>query len=228
MADEQTPGREEGHQLQLRRFFLLKKQDCRILTPVQWHSNILRLKVWKVMKDLDGPAWTTEQRLPLLVNFKLIWQLGHAISYKEHTYRSLKAKFSLSSKYRWEREQGEDLKSVLSSSHPTGTAMVTIITESSCIKKKKRVTRSHFLSFSSLEFKKKVSGCRFWMVGRRGPSLLLLPPLRPISGLSLPQSPASGLSWNCSFHGGWDRTIQRVERVRIQPSEASADLKHVP
>lgn len=38
--------------------------------------------------------------------------------------------------------------------------------------------------------------------------------LSPISGLSFPQSPASGLSWNCSFHGGWDWTILREERER--------------
>lgn len=43
----------------------------------------------------------------------------------------------------------------------------------------------------------------------------MLTPINPISGLSFPRRLASGLSWNCSFHGGWDRTIQRVESRRV-------------
>lgn len=42
----------------------------------------------------------------------------------------------------------------------------------------------------------------------------MLTSLSSISGLSFPQSCASGLSWNCSFHGGWDWTILREERGR--------------
>lgn len=55
----------------------------------------------------------------------------------------------------------------------------------------------------------------------------MLTSVSPISGLSFPLRLASGLSWNCSFHGGWDWTIQREERERVcwyslqEPAKAS-------
>lgn len=41
-----------------------------------------------------------------------------------------------------------------------------------------------------------------------------------------PLSPASGLSWNCSFHGGWDWTILRVERER-EWAIANSPISHL-